>query len=117
MKISLVSCHLFLVHAGLTDLMLLASLPDTKGSAIAEAFKFINEALKQGLKTPDEPYIVVLTQQISHLASLTGEQLGDVVKRLVLLSSDDEAAAIAINTSLLHSFVELLTNPDWYDSL
>ena len=93
--------------------MLLASLPGTDGSAITEAFKFLNETLKHGQKNPDDAYLVVLTKQISSLSSLSEEQLRGIVKRLVLPSSDDEAAAIAVNTSLLHSFIELLTNPDW----
>ena len=100
--------------AGLTDLMLLASLPETEGSAITEAFKFLNETLKNGQKNPEDAYLVVLTKQISSLASLSEEQLRGIVKRLVLLTSGDEPAAIAVNTSLLHSFIELLTNPDWY---
>ena len=104
---------IFFVTAGLTDLMLLASLPETDGSAITEAFKFLNETLKNGQKNPEDAYLVVLTKQISSLASLSEEQLRGIVRRLVLLTSGDEPAAIAVNTSLLHSFVELLTNPDW----
>ena len=97
----------------MTDLLLLASLPTTEGSAITEAFKFVNEVLRHALKTPDEAYVVVLTQQISSLSQLTQEQLGGVVKKLVLPSGKDEAATIAVNTALLHTFVERLTNADW----
>ena len=93
--------------------MLLASLPETNGSAIAEAFKFLNETLKRGLKNPDDAHLVVLTKQISSLTALSEEQLRGVVKRLVLPSSDDKAASIAENVSLLHNFVQLLTSPDW----
>ena len=98
---------------GLTDLLLLASLPSTEGSAITEGFKFMNEVLKHALKTPDEAYVGVLIQQISSLSQLTHEQLGCVVKKLVVPASEDEAAKIAVNTSLLHTFVERLTNPEW----
>jgi hypothetical protein len=101
------------ITAGLTDLMLLASLPETDGSAITEAFKFLKEILRNGQKTPEDAHLVVLTKQISSLASLSEEQLRGIVKRLVLLTSGDEPVAITVNTSLLHSFVELLTNPDW----
>ena len=104
------SCFFF---PGLTDLVLLASQPETEGSAITEAFKFLNEILKHGQTSPDEAYVIALTNQVSSLASLSREQLGNVVKRLVLLSSDEEATAIAVNTSLLHTFVELLTHADW----
>lgn len=101
--------------SGLTDLVLLASQSETEGSAITEVFKFLNQTLKHGQKSPDEPYLVVLTKQVSSLTSLTQEQLGNVVKRLVLLPVSDEAATVAVNMSLLHTFVELLTQPEWYN--
>lgn len=99
--------------SGITDLLLLATLPSTSAEAVTQSLQFIMSVLTCAEKAKEEALDLVgpLTQ-ISKLGSMPKE-LTAWLRRLVLGSSAEGSTEVRNNVALLRKLVDLLTSPGW----